>query len=324
LDVDYYTSFESYLEVERGRGERTVAAYVADVQRFRRWLDEHAVERGLPPSWEEVMDRHVRAYLAGLAKPQDPKKRKASPKYIHRITSSLRVWFDYLIEVEKLAITNPARAVAKPKLPKRNPPALSLSEVTRLIQAAVEHSQKPERVRNWTIIAFMFGTGLRISELVDMKESDIRFERGLPASLKVIGKGNKERRVALSQEASTALHQWLKERRYLLAELPPGGDREYVWLIPTGRKRGKRLGAQGVRALLKRYAGIAGIRKNVYPHLLRHTFATEAVKAGARLHALREQLGHTDISTTGLYLHADESELEAVAAVLPRVLGSQD
>jgi integrase/recombinase XerD len=326
--MDYYHQFASYLEVERGKGPLTIKAYLDDVRRFRKWLDGHAIERGLPPGWEEVGARHIRAYTAWLSTERRLERSdgsyieagKVGPKYLHRITSSLRIWFDYLQEIEKLRPDNPAREVKKPRLPKRNPPSLTLEELGRLIAAAVEHSRLPERVRNWTMIAFIFNTGLRVSELCDMKIADISYRDRLPHSLKVIGKGNKERKIILSPEATRALYQWLQERAYIEADAPIGADTRYVWLIPNGRKRGQRMTASGVRAMLRRLGKLAGITKGVHPHLLRHSFATEAVRRGAKIHGLKEMLGHSSIATTGIYLHADEQELEQVASVMPSIL----
>jgi integrase/recombinase XerD len=305
-----YKTFASYLEVEKGRSPTTIAAYLGDIKRLRAWLDEQP-QQGLAIPWEQVQARHLRSYLADL---------EASPSYLQRVTSSLRVWFDYLREIERLIDGNPAREIAKPKKGRRHPPALSPDEVRRLIHAAVAYSRPSERLRNWTLIAVLFHTGLRISELCGLKESDIRHREGLPYAVRVIGKGNKERSVVLSGEAQRALHQWLQERHSLTLELPPGKDGAYVWLVPAGRRQGQRFKPQGVREMLKRVAKFAGLSKSVYPHLLRHTFATEAVRHGARVHALQAVLGHANLSTTSIYLHADEAELEAVAAVMPRVL----
>lgn len=305
-----YKTFASYLEVEKGRSPKTIQAYLGDVRRFRAWLDHH-LKQGLAVPWEQVQARHIRAYLADL---------NASPSYLHRIISSLRVWFDYLSDIEQLIEGNPAKEIAKPKKARRHPPALSPEEMRRLIHAAVEHSRPSERLRNWTLIAFMFHTGLRISEVCSLREADIRYREGLPYAVRVIGKGDKERAVVLSSEAQRALHQWLRARQHLLAELPPGKESAYIWLVPAGRRKGERFKPQGVREMLKRVARVAGLTKRVYPHLLRHTFATEAVRHGARVHALQAVLGHANLSTTSIYLHADEAELEAVAAVMPRVL----
>lgn len=215
---------------------------------------------------------------------------------------------------------NPAREVKAPKLPKRHPGALSTDEVSRLIQAAVEHSRTSERLRNWTLIAFLFHTGLRVSELCGLRVSDVQHRNRLPHSIRVIGKGNKERRVILSAEAKRSLYQWLQERAHIEAAAPLEVDASFVWLVPAGKRRGEGISPSGVRALLRHLAPLANLTKRVHPHLLRHSFATEAVRRGAKIHGLKEMLGHASIATTGVYLHADEDELEQVAAVMPSVL----
>jgi integrase/recombinase XerD len=327
--MDYYTQFSNYLAIEEGRGTKTIHAYLGDVQRFRRWLDREGRDRGVPPQWQEVAARHVRAYLTWLSADRvlerhdgtTVKATKVGPKYINRVLSSLSEWFDYLVTVEKLMEENPVKELRRPKVPKRIPPHLSVPEVQRLIQAAVDYSRLSERVRNWTMIAFFFHTGLRVSELCGMKMSDIRYRDGLPSSLQVIGKGNKEARVALNAEAGRALHQWLKERAHIVANAPVEADTEYVWLIPSGRKRAEPLTPSGARHIMRRFAKLAGLTQQANPHKLRHTFATEAIRNGAKIHALQAMMRHASIATTGQYLHADETELEQVAAVMPSVLG---
>jgi integrase/recombinase XerC len=150
-----------------------------------------------------------------------------------------------------------------------------------------------------------------------MKIADISYCDRLPHSLKVISKGNKERKIILSPEATRALYQWLQERAHIEADAPIGADTRYVWLIPNGRKRGQRMTASGVRAMLRRLGKLAS--KGVHPHLLRHSFATEAVRRGAKIHGLKEMLGHSSIATTGIYLYADEQELERMALVMPSI-----
>ena len=324
--MDYRNQFQTYLKVEEGKGARTVQAYLADVRRFKTWLDAE-VQR--PLAWEEVTTRHIRAYTTWLSTERRVTREDGvrlelpgvGPRYIGRVVSSLGAYFDYLTRVEKLLEVNPVAEVRRPKIPKRASEHLTVSELRRLINAAVEGSRLPERVRNWTLIAFLFNTGLRVSELCDMKVSDIRYRDGLPASLRVIGKGDKERRVALSPEAQRALQNWLKERAHVAANAPLEADLEHVWLTIIGRKAGKKLEPSGVRALLRRFGKLAGISKNVHPHLLRHSFATEAVRNGAKIHGLQRALGHASIATTGIYLHADEEELEQVASVIPSLLG---
>lgn len=306
--------FSQYLKIEKGRSDKTIEAYLGDVKRFRTYLDENP-EEGLVLGWEDVQAKHIRAYLSEL---------DASPAYFRRVHSSLKVWFDYLQVVAEVVPSNPSLTISKPKKAQHHPKVLNLLEVRKLIESAVNTSRVSERLRNWTLIAFMVSTGLRVSELCGLNDSSIKYRDGLPHSITVIGKGNKERTVVLSDNAQTALHQWMRYRKQLLPELPPGADREAIWLIPAGPRLGKRLSTAAVRKLLKRLGNLANIQTSVHPHKLRHTFATEAVRGGAKLHALRDALGHARLDTMGVYLHADESELEAVAAVLPDVLGSSE
>ena len=318
-----YQAFQNYLEVEEGRLEGTRKEYTEDITRFRAWLDEQPV----PPAWEHVTDKDVRAYFTWLSTERTMKTKngnnrkleKVSPRYIRRVHASLNKWFTYLVKVEKTRSTNPLEDIKKPKLPKRNPPALRPDEVSKLVNVSLEESRSSERIRNWAVIAFLFHTGLRISELCNMKLSDITYREGLPKTLSVIGKGNKERKISLNDEAARVLTYWLREvHRPLLNSLGPSKNGEYVWLIPAGKAKGNVTQPQTLRVMLRKLSNITGI--SVHPHLLRHSFATAAVKNGAKIHAVKEALGHESLSTTGQYTHADESELELVGAVMPRVL----
>lgn len=312
--MTYYDSFSMHLDIEKGRSQKTINAYLGDIKRFRYWLDTQTQDNTLPPSWQETTERHIRAYLANQAK-----TKKASPRYIRRIISSLRTWYTYLINVENLSSNNPAQSISKPKLPKRHANALTPTDITKLIHTTKTNSQRPEKTRNWTAITLLYNTGLRISEFTNLKENNIRYQDGLPQSITVIGKGNKERRIPLNPEASSALHQWLKERRHLLANLPPNPHRDFIWLIPTGKKQGHPWGAQGIRKMLKTYAKQAGLTQNIYPHMLRHSCGNELVRNGVRIDVVKELFGHADISTTIIYTHADQKDLEQAVKEMPRV-----
>jgi site-specific recombinase XerD len=169
------------------------------------------------------------------------------------------------------------------------------------------------------MIAFLFHTGLRVQELCNMKMSDVSYHEGNPRVLSVIGKGNKERKVALNEEAARALTYWTRRvRRDIVVDLPPTRDSDFVWLIPAGKSKGQPIKPPAVRAMLRKLGNMAGI--HVHPHKLRHSYGTEAVRNGAKPHAIQRSMGHASLATTGMYLHADEAELEQVAAVLPKVL----
>lgn len=311
----FLASFRTYLEVETGLGSGTVDAYLGDLTRFRSWLDNVNGKGKIPRSWEEIEASDLRAYLTHLV---TERKKKVSAKYVHRVTSSFRNFFDFLQNIEKARRDNPARELQKPKLPKRHPITLEPEEVAMLVKAALMHCRISERVRNWTLVAVLYNTGLRISELCSMKISTLRYREGMPRSFSIIGKGNKERKIALNDEASRALITWLKERRRLGGEIF-GDAHDSVWIIPTGAKKGSALTPGGVRAMLRFLANKAGIKKPVTPHKLRHSFATEAVRSGAKLNVVQEMLGHSSIATTGIYLHADEREIEEASSIIPGV-----
>ena len=314
MDQDL-SNYQYYLQEECGRAQKTVAAYLGDLQRFRNFLDERDRDGGL--RWEEVGADDIRAWFTSLDAP--------STSYLRRMRSSVMMFYDYLIHVKKVMSNNPAKEIASRKKIFRHPQALTVSESGRLIKAAFEHSSVRNRTRNWAAIAFLLHTGLRVSEFCAMRKQDVRNKDGLPHSVRVIGKGNKERRVVLSGQSQQALYQWLQKRKDVVARLSPERvSDDYVWLTTSGRHAGHVWHQESVRRMVVKMGKLAGLSKHVHPHLLRHTFATEAVRAGAKLHALSEALGHSSIATTGIYLHADEAELEAVAAILPEMVNLSD
>lgn len=328
--ADHYQPFATHLRVEAGSSENTIRAYLGDIKRFRRWLDAVDGNAGLPPTWVEVTERDIRTYLAYLSTDRlvdrpDGSRVSVAPitaKTTHRVISSLRRWFDYLIDVEELPIQpNPARRIRKPKLPKRHPPALTPEQIASLIATAHERSRSSERVRNWALTTF---TGLRVSELCNMRLGDIEYEGGWPARLKVIGKGNKERTVVLSHdpaigagEAARALSVWLQHRAGVVSSLR-GPACDHVWLVPVGARTGRPISTSGVRAVFRSLSRV--VAAPVHPHILRHSFATHAVRGGARLDAVQRMLGHASLATTGAYLQASDEDLATVARSLTRSL----
>jgi site-specific recombinase XerD len=311
---NHFKAFASYLKIEEGKSDKTITAYLNDITRFRSYLDNNPVN-GLPLSWQEVTAVDLRTYLTSL----DP-----SPNYFHRVHSSLKKWFHYLKDVIHIREDNPLDTLKKPKKSSHHPPALSMPQVRDLIQTALEDSRPNERIRNWTLIAFMVNTGLRVAEVANMNESDLSFKDGLPHRIDIVGKGNKQRRVILSANAKTALQQWMRHRRSLLIDLPPNPsqDREAIWIVPAGRYKGNRITPAAIRKIMRTFGNKANIQTNVHPHLLRHTYGTELARRKVSLHTIKELLGHASLATTGIYLHADDAELEAAASVMPDILNN--
>lgn len=317
--------FADYLNIEEGHTLKTIHAYTKDIQRFRTWLDTESTKNDLPPLWVNVTTNHIRAYLSHL---------QPSKAYTRRIISSLVVWFDYLIKVEKSRTDNPAREIKKPKLPKRNPSALSVEATQLIIKAAEEHSRPSERLRNYSLIGFVVGSGLRRAETAKLNFRDISFQNGLPYSIRVIGKGNKEREIVLAATAQTALYQWLSFRQRLLLELPPSADREAVWLIPAGQHKGKRMSPGAIYRVVRTYSEKAGIeiervfkgetiKVSARPHILRHTWFTEGARSGANLRTLADQGGQSSLENLLTYVKVVNKDREALASVMPDFYGEQ-
>jgi integrase/recombinase XerD len=299
--------FSDHLEREHGRSAATVKAYLGDIKRFETYLNTIvASTRGLPPTWAEVSARDIRAYLSSC---DDAKEHRR-----HRIISSLRSWFKFLRDIDKSVEGDPTAEIIKPKLPKRLPKYLEWHDVSKLLESAMKNSRKSEKLRNWAIIAFLSGTGLRISECLNLDYGSITFNDGEPTGVRVIGKGNKERRVPLGTQAQRALHQWLKHRRL---EGNPGSSR--VWVNTTGRSAGKNITILAVNRIVNRAALDAGLGK-LSPHKLRHSFATALIEKGRALDEVKGLLGHESIATTQIYTHTSQARLEAAAAALPDAL----
>jgi integrase/recombinase XerD len=304
--AELFARFRRYLEMEEGRSPRTAREYLMDASLFSRWFRER---HGRPPRWEEVGSQHVRAFLAS---------REVSPHRVGRVLASLRKLFRYLSEVEGLPILkDPTEGVKRPKLPKRLPVYLTPPEVARLLEAAYKNRSPKVGLRDWALLAFLYGTGLRLSEALGLTYADITYQDGIPHAIRVQGKGGKERVVVLSPTAQRALHQWLKHRNLEGHPTSP-----YIWSHTSGRHRGQPFSPRTVEAMVKRVAKRAGLRDwhRVTPHKLRHSYASALVEAGRGIDEVKELLGHSSISTTQVYVHVSRKRLEEAARALPDVV----
>ncbi len=298
--------FQRYLELEEGRSPRTARGYARDVRLFARW---HARRHRGEPVWDRVTPAQVRAFLA---------ERGASPARTHRLLASLAKFFRYLAEVEGLPIVqDPTAPVRRPRLPRRLPTYLTPQEVARLLQAAYENRSPAKGLRDWALLAFLYGTGLRLSEALGLTYQDIAYQDGVPHAVTVKGKGDKERVVVLSPTAQRALHQWLKHRNLEGSPVSP-----YIWSHTSGPRRGEPFSPRTVQAMLKRVARRAGLKnwEKLTPHKLRHSYASALVEAGRSLAEVKELLGHSSIATTQVYVHVSRKRLEEAARSLPDVV----
>jgi integrase/recombinase XerD len=283
----YIKNFKSYLRLEKSLSANTIEAYENDVNKLVQYLEyrNNTIDpQGISP---EILKEFIQwAALLGM-----------SPRAQARMISGIKAFYKYL-SVEDLINHNPAENISTPKLGRKIPEYLSVIEIDRVI-SAIDLSQ-PQGQRNKAIIEMMYGSGLRVSELVDLKISDIFFNDEF---IKVTGKGNKQRIVPLGGSAAKQLLIYLKNHR---VHIPPlKGYEDHVFL----NQRGKKLTRVMVFLIIKDLAAKAGIKKNISPHTLRHSFATHLVEGGADLRAVQDMLGHESITTTEIYTHLDREYL---------------
>jgi integrase/recombinase XerD len=278
--------FTHHLRVERGLAENTIASYTQDLARFLDFLDS----RKRVPS--EVSQDDIMAYLASL-------KGALSVRSIARNLSSLKSFFRFLVSEGKIE-SNPARLLNAPKLPKRLPGVLSPEEVETLLSQP--ETADPRGQRDKAMLELLYATGLRVSELVGLKMVNINLEAGY---VRTLGKGSKERMVPMGAKAMEALKVYIGDGRVRLLKKK---NAPYLFL----NARVKALSRQGFWKIIKRYGLKAGIRKEITPHLLRHSFASHLLEYGADLRAVQIMLGHADISTTQIYTHVSRERLKQI------------
>lgn len=279
--------FLDHLKVERGLSRNTLLAYAADLQRLRAFFEER------DPSLLQDAGRASAALLsdfsAGLG------EQGLSPRTQARRISAVRGLFRFL-RTERYIDGSPAQEVSPPKAGRALPEVLTLAEVEALL-AAPAKVPPPQGVRDQAMIEVLYATGMRVSELVGLRFSDLH-----PGYVTPFGKGSKQRVVPLGEVAGAALDRYLAEGRPLLCR---GKDHPALFLTRLGRPMTR----QGFWKQLAAYARAAGIRRPVYPHLVRHSFATHLLQRGAELRAVQLMLGHADISTTEIYTHLSRVRL---------------
>lgn len=277
--------FETYLKLEKGMAANSVAAYLRDFWHMASYM----VEQNIEP--EDVRLEHLQQLLKQF---EDINLAPASQR---RMISGWRMFFKMLV-IEDAIADNPAELLDLPVRAKHLPDVLSDEEITR-IQQTFDLSM-PDQARNYVIVEVLYGCGLRVSELVNMKLSAIYADEQY---LKVIGKGDKERWVPINERALQLMLNYIHTIRSHIT--PRAGEEKYVFL----NRLGTHLSRQMVFMMLQAAVRNAGIDKKVSPHSLRHSFATELVENGADLRAVQEMLGHESISTTEIYTHLSRETL---------------
>ena len=278
-----------FLRLERGLADNSVRNYRRDVGKLAAFMRDHAPDR----SPKNTRREDIEAFVHILSKQLKARSQA-------RVLSGLRGFFAYLI-FEGYRQDNPMELIESPKIGRKLPDTLSVEEIDRII-GAIDRS-RAEGERNRAMLETLYGCGLRVSELLDLRLSDLFFAEGF---IRVTGKGNKQRFVPIGRFNQDCIRLYLGEIRPHW--LPKKGNEDIVFLS----RRGGRLTRALVFAVVKDLGERAGLRKNISPHTLRHSFATHLLQNGADIRAIQQMLGHESITTTEVYMHVDRSHLSEV------------
>jgi integrase/recombinase XerD len=281
-------SFVLHLEIERSLSDNTIRSYTFDLVKFNNFLNEIKVSSLL-----NIEESNIERFLAYL------KKNESKASSTARILSSLRQFYDYLIDTSRTE-RNPFENFDSPKLERKLPVVLTVDEVESILkQPDVTNTLG---LRDKTILEVMYACGLRVSEVLNLKTSNVLVNEEV---LRVFGKGSKERVVPIGRSALEWIDIYLKKSRLNIAN---SKSEDYLFL----NWRGKRLSRMAIWDIIDKYSKMAKIEKQIHPHILRHSFATHLLEGGADLRSIQEMLGHADISTTQIYTHVDISYLKEV------------
>ena len=281
------SEFLHYLRIERGLAENTITSYRGDLSRFDQFLEAKG------KSIDRVGGTDIVDFLAEL------RNKGLSPRSIARYMASLRMFFRFSVVENKLP-SDPTLNLETPSFWKHLPTTLSFDEVEKLLRQPFR--KKPRGKRDTALLELLYATGVRVSELVNLKVDDLDLEGGF---LHCLGKGEKERIVPIGSSALERLRDYLLSARSTIL-----GKNSSSYLFVTGR--GTKLTRQWCWKLIKEYAEKAGIKREVTPHILRHSFATHLLVNGADLRSVQLMLGHSDISTTQIYTHITQDYLRQV------------
>jgi integrase/recombinase XerD len=281
--------FLLYLELEKSLSENTIHSYTFDLVKFIDFLDSLNVK-----SFEDVKETHIENFLTEL------KKNKASSAA--RVLSALRQFYNHLLNTEKNGKlkVNPLEYFDSPKLGRKLPGVLTVAEVDKIL--AQPDYNTALGLRDKVVLETMYACGLRVSEAINLKTSNILANDEV---VRVFGKGSKERVVPIAKAALEWIELYKKNSRNTIAK---AYSEDYLFLNWRGRK----LSRMAVWDIINKYTKLAGIEKQTYPHILRHSFATHLLEGGADLRSIQEMLGHSDISTTQIYTHVDITYLKQV------------
>ncbi|MDD7886992.1 site-specific tyrosine recombinase XerD [Flavivirga sp. 57AJ16] len=281
--------YQVYLRIERGLSENSIENYTRDVKKLIGYLEHHKINE----SPIAIVQETIQDFIYDISKSVNARSQS-------RLISGLRSFFSYLI-FEDYRVTNPLELIESPKIGRKLPDTLSEKEIDTII-SAIDLS-KPEGERNRAMLETLYGCGLRVSELINLKISDLFFDEGF---IKVTGKGDKQRFVPIIDITQKYINIYRKEiRNHLNIQ---AGYEDTLFL----NRRGKQLTRAMVFTIVKRLAEKIGLKKKISPHTFRHSFATHLLQNNADLRSIQLMLGHESITTTEIYVHLDRSHLTKV------------
>ena len=292
----YIKSFQHYLKLERGLSQNTIDNYTFDLQRLCSYLDQNSIS----VSPINIQEETIQQFIYTISKELNARTQA-------RILSGLKAFFNYLI-FEDYRTNNPMELIETPRIGRKLPDTLSINEIDKLIQA-IDLSKK-EGERNRAIIETLYGCGLRVSELVNLKISDLFFEEDF---IRVSGKGNKQRFVPIATHTKKYIEIYKSTIRNKLQIKKNFEDTLFL------NQHGKQLTRAMIFTIIKDLAVKSNIKKSISPHTLRHSFATHLLENGADLRSIQIMLGHESITTTEIYIHLDRKHLaQIINAFHPR------
>ena len=292
------TEFKEYLRIERSLSNNSIEAYEDDLTKLK-----HYFELANNPVYPINVSRSdIQKFIIWI------NELGISARSQSRILSGLRTFYKYLL-IENLIDNDPTSLIDSPRIGRKLPTVLSIDEIDKLIN--IIDLSRPDGHRNRAILETLYSCGLRVSELVELRLSDIYFDLGF---VKILGKGNKERLVPISEKAIREIKNYLPDRNIMLSKTDKANE-NIVFL----NNRGKKLTRVMIFTIIKKLAISTGLKKKISPHTFRHSFASHLVDGGADLRAVQEMLGHESILTTEVYTHLDREYLrDAILRFHPR------
>lgn len=284
----YLSNFKSYLQLEKSLSSNSVSAYVADVEKLIQYFDFS----NLTVSPENLSLRQLQDFISWIAQLEMSANSQA------RIISGIKAFYKYLL-LEDIITEDPTQLLESPRLKRSLPDTLNPDEVRKIIDSVDLSKENGER--NKAIIETLYSCGLRVSELINLKISNLYFKEEF---IRIVGKGDKERLVPISKKAIKQLQIYLENIRIHLSI--KSGQEDFVFL----NKRGSQLSRVMIFIIIKDLIDRCGIKKKISPHTFRHSFASHLVEGGADLRAVQEMLGHESITTTEIYTHLDRNYLK--------------